>query len=122
MTKHTKALIFSAFIFPGLGQLALSRYKSAIIFIGSALAAFIFILSDVMSKASTIADKIIAGEMSAEYSDIRKTLLDQQTNSDSQLITLLTYLLIAVWLLSVIDILRLRKTMKKKKIKNIQNY
>jgi len=113
MKKNTKAFIFSALVFPGLGQLTLNRYKSAIVLIGLALAAFIFILTDVMSKASVIADKIIAGEMSAEYSEIRKTLLDQQANSDSQLNTLLTFVLIAVWFLSMIDILRLRKTMNK---------
>ena len=112
MTKNTKALIFSALVFPGIGQLFLARYKSAVLFIGLALTAFILILTDVMSNASAIADKIIAGEMSAEYSEIRKAILDQQTNSDSQLVTVLLYLLVAVWLVSVIDILRLRKTKK----------
>ena len=112
MTKNTKALIFSALVFPGLGQLFLARYKSAILFIGSALTAFIFILTNVMSTASAIADKIVAGKMSPEYSDIRKAILDQQANSDSQIVTLMMYLLISVWLLSVLDILRLRKTMK----------
>lgn len=109
MTKHTKALIFSALIFPGLGQFFLKRNKTAILLAGIALSSFVFIMIDIMKKVSSIADKIIAGEIPAEYSEIRQIILDQQTNSDSHLITLLTYLLIAIWLISVIDILRLKQ-------------
>jgi len=112
MTRHTKALLFSALVFPGLGQCNLKRYKSGFILIGVTLVSFIFIMANVMTIASSIANKIVAGEMSAEYSVIRKTILDQQANSDLPHITLFTYLLIAAWLISIIDILRLKAISK----------
>lgn len=105
MAKKTKALILSTLVFPGLGQLSLKQYKTALLIIMSALTALIVIIADVMSIATTIANKIIAGDMSSDYAVIKGAILEQQANSGTQLISILTYALIAIWLFSVLHIL-----------------
>jgi len=108
MTRNTKALLYSALVFPGCGQFSLERYKSSALFICLSIVAIIYIAVGVVEKAYAIVDKIVAGEVSPEYSVIRKLLLEQQNNADSNVLTLVTYSLIAIWLLSIVDVLRLR--------------
>lgn len=107
MTRNTKALLLSVLVFPGFGQFILKRYKSSALFICTSLVAIIYIALDVFEKAHAIVERIITGEIQPEYSVIRKLITDQQT--DSYLITIITYSLIAIWLLNIIDVLRLRK-------------
>jgi hypothetical protein len=108
MTRNTKALLYSALVFPGCGQFFLRRYKSAALFISLSVVAFIYIAVVLVEKANVIVDRIVAGEVSAEYSVIRTLLLEQQSNGDSNLMTIATYSLVAIWLLSIIDVLRLK--------------
>lgn len=108
MTRNTKALLYSALIFPGCGQFFLKRYKSSALFICLSVVAIIYIALGVVEKAYAIVDSIIAGEVSPEYSVIRKLLLEQQNNADSNVLTMVMYSLIAIWLLSIIDVLRLK--------------
>ena len=110
MRKKIKSLLFSALVFPGTGQLILKRYKSAALFICASLMAIVIIALDIYKKATAITDRIITGEIQPEYSVIRDLLTEQQANSDSQLITISLYILIAIWLLSIIDIVRLKIT------------
>jgi len=112
MTKNTKALLLSALVFPGIGQFYLKRYKSACIFIGVALASTIYIFVDIMTIALAVADKIVTGEISADYSTMRKAIFEAQESSGTQIITILIYVLVATWIISIIDILRLKKQQK----------
>ena len=43
MKKSTKALLLSAFVFPGLGQIALKRYKRGLLFVIPVLVSTIYI-------------------------------------------------------------------------------
>jgi len=108
MTKKTKALLYSALVFPGGGQFFLMRYKSAALFICLSVVGMFYVAVEVIEKASTIVDKIVAGEVSSDYFEIRKLLVEQLNNTDSYLLTIVMYSLIAVWLLSIVDILRLK--------------
>jgi len=95
-------------VFPGFGQFSLERYKSSALFICSSVVAIIYIGVKIVEKANVIVDRLVAGEVSPEYSVIRKLLLEQQTNADSNLLGIVTYFLIAIWMLSIIDVLRLK--------------
>jgi len=65
-------------------------------------------MTNMMTIASTIADDIVVGKVAPEFSVIRQIILEKQANSESQHITLFTYLLIAAWFISIMDILRLK--------------
>jgi len=108
MTRNTKALLYSALVFPGCGQLFLTRYKSAALFIILSIVAIIYIIVHLVERAHAIVDKIVAGDVPPDYIVIRKLLLDQQNNADSNILTMVIYSLVAIWLLSIIDVLRLK--------------
>ncbi len=108
MTRNTKALLYSALVFPGCGQFSLKRYKTSALFIGLSVIAIIYIIVEVVEKAHVIVGRIVAGEISPDYFVIRKLLMEQQNSADSNLLTIVLYSLIAIWLFSIIDILRLR--------------
>jgi len=110
MTKNTRALLLSAFVIPGVGQFYLKRYKSAGLLIGLTLFAVVYLCVEVMLIASTLIDKITTGEISPEYSALRTAIYEALEHSDSLLITYAIYGLVAIWLISLIDILRLRNT------------
>ena len=110
MRKKTKALLLSVLVFPGTGQFSLKRYKSAAFFICTSLLAIFFIALDILKRATAITDRIITGEIQAEYSIIRDLITEQSANSDSHLITILMVLLVAMWLISIIDILIIKNT------------
>jgi len=44
MRTKTKALLFSALVFPGAGQWIMQRYKSALLFMGSTIAVTVCIV------------------------------------------------------------------------------
>ncbi|HEX5125238.1 MAG TPA: DUF6677 family protein, partial [Rhodocyclaceae bacterium] len=66
MKKSSKALLFSALIFPGAGHLVLKRYARGIALLVPSIVALIVICNDAMQKASSIADKILSGEVSPD--------------------------------------------------------
>ena len=108
MTRNTKALLYSGLVFPGCGQFFLKRYKSSALFIGLSIVGIIYIVVEVVDKAYTIVERIVAGEVPPDYFLIRKLLLEQQNTADTNLLTLVMYSLFAIWFLSTIDILRLK--------------
>lgn len=111
MKNTTKALLLSILVFPGTGQYVLKRYKTATLFIVTSLILIIFIVIDIFKKASVIVDKIIAEGIEAELFAIRRLLAAQQDTS--QWISILIYTLVAVWLISIINIFCLNKEVLK---------
>ncbi len=104
MKTHTKALLASALIFPGGGQLVLKRYKLASLFMVSAIAAMIFILVDVVTKALKVVDQVLVGEVEPNVLVIRKLVAQQQAHSDSQWLVIVSVLLGVIWLISIVDV------------------
>jgi len=103
MKKTTKAILASAFVFPGVGQLLLKRHFLAITFISSALCATAVILHYVIDAAMTISERIISGEVEPDILLIRQLIIEQQANSSTLLVTISTWGLVIVWLISVLD-------------------
>ena len=103
MKKTTKAILASAFVFPGVGQLLLKRHFLAITFISSALCATAVILHYVIDAAMTISERIISGEVEPDILLIRQLIIEQQANSNIFLVNIATWCLIAIWLISIID-------------------
>lgn len=105
MNKPLKAVLFSAFIFPGSGQLLLKKYFSAFLFASFACVGVYFLFSDLISRAQEILDKIQAGEVAADLASITELVHQQTATATSSLSPALTILLIT-WLVSVIEAYR----------------
>ena len=103
MKPNTKAALISALLFPGLGQaLVLRRTGRALLFIGPALLALLYLLSTAFTVASQIADQITAGTLPLDPQLIAQQI--EATNSSPGGNIAAAVLLVA-WLGSILDAL-----------------
>ncbi|HEY7865493.1 MAG TPA: hypothetical protein VIC51_05775, partial [Psychromonas sp.] len=63
MNKAVKAVLLSAFIFPGAGHLLLKRYISAALLATTAFTATYLLVAKALENAMLIVDKIQRGEV-----------------------------------------------------------
>ena len=113
MKKSTKAVLLSAFIYPGVGHIVLKRYVSAAGLIVAASASLYILVSNAVTKALQISDKIINGEIQPDIEVIRDLISKQQTAEETQLITIATTVLIIVWLIGIFDSYRFGRTQER---------
>lgn len=117
MKKPLKAALFSAFIFPGTGQVLLKKYFSAVFFAFFACIGLYLLFSDLLSRAQDILGKIQRGEVAADLASITELVHQQTAISTESLSPALTILLIT-WLVSVVEAYRVgRKLENMDKIK-----
>jgi hypothetical protein len=112
MKKSNKALLMSAFLFPGTGHIVLKRYVSSIILIGIALLSTVTIIRFVVKQVQLVLNKVLQGEVEPSVHVIRQLVTEQQAASGSLGVDIATYSLVAVWLVSIIDCYRIIKANK----------
>ncbi|PKH02659.1 hypothetical protein CXF72_10470 [Psychromonas sp. MB-3u-54] len=114
MKKTIKAVLLSAFIFPGVGHLLFKRYISAAILATTALTATYLLIAKVLESAMLIVDKIQRGEVAADVTAI-SDLVSQQPSSDGFLGTdFISIILLIIWLVAIVDCYRIGRSLKKK--------
>ena len=105
MKKSLKAALFSAFLFPGSGQLLLKKYPSAIFFALFACAGLYLLFSDLLSRTQEIVEKVQSGEVAADLATITELVHQQSQIIIESLSPALTILLIT-WLVSIVEAYR----------------
>ncbi|ABM03858.1 conserved hypothetical protein [Psychromonas ingrahamii 37] len=114
MKKTIKAVLLSAFIFPGVGHLLFKRYISAAILAATALTATYLLIAKVLESAMLIVDKIQRGEVAADITKISE-LASQQPSTDGWLGTdFISVILLITWLVAIVDCYRVGCSLKKK--------
>ncbi len=111
MKKSLKAALFSAFIFPGAGQLLLKKYPSAVFFALFACAGLYLLFSDLLSRAQEILEKIQSGEVAADLATIAELVHQQSAKIMESLSPALTILLIT-WLVSIVEAYRIGRKLE----------
>lgn len=109
MKKSNKAAMLSAFVFPGAGHIFLKKYLSGYTIIGVAAIATVLLIANIMNRAVEIAEKIQSGEMLFDLLTITEIIREQSLQTDSQILSTATTVLMVVWLVSVIDSYRIGK-------------
>lgn len=108
MNKPLKAALFSAFIFPGAGQLLLKKYISATYYAVFASVGLYLLFSNLMERAQYIIDKVESGEVSANITTITELVYQQSmTNTDS--LSSASIIFFVAWIVSVIEAYRIGK-------------
>ena len=100
MTKLTKALLLSAFVYPGAGQIFLKRSTSGIIFIIISTIGLYFILSNIFKITFQVIEDIKNGGVQPDFT----TLLSLVSQHDTQLLNNAMTVIIITWLVSVIHV------------------
>jgi hypothetical protein len=100
MNRATSAALLSALVFPGAGQLYLRRPLRACLFILPTLAAAYVYFGDMFTRASNIADQVLAGRVAADPAAIAARL---DAQGAAPLVTFCGFVLLACWIGSIID-------------------
>ncbi|MFL0798434.1 MAG: hypothetical protein K6L73_13205 [Cellvibrionaceae bacterium] len=118
MKHSTKAALYSAFIFPGAGYFGVNsmiKGFSALIITMGCLSVFFY---EAFNRAQTIAEKIVRGEIPSNYFALRSEIYSTPGVLSEQTISTLTYLLITIWIIGIVDSYRIGKKIDKKQTLN----
>jgi TM2 domain-containing membrane protein YozV len=113
MKKSTKAVMLTAFIFPGAGHIYLKKYISGIVLMGVSFAGVCYLISRIVERALQIVEKIQYGHGQADTALINQLLSAQSTGNESLLTNMATIAIIACWIISTIDAYRIARTQTK---------
>lgn len=114
MKKSTKAALLSGLVFPGTGQIYLKRYVSGIIFLVGAAVAFYIILSAVLSTANEVVEMVQSGSVALDPLTI-SDLITQKLSGKEQTLSVAKYVLVAIWIVGIIDSYRQDRTSQRPK-------
>lgn len=109
MKKSIKAALFSGLIFPGVGQFSLKRYARGLIFFVPAISSLAYMLDNSMRKAFAIMDQIERGEVPLDPDAIANLISATASSSESLMLASAQWIIIACWMISIIDAYRLGK-------------
>jgi len=101
--KSTKAVLLSAFVFPGAGHFFLRKYISGIVLVGASFAGIYIMISKTIERALEITEKIQSGDIRPDVAAIAEMVSKQPTGADAQLLKYATAVLGICWLIGIID-------------------
>jgi hypothetical protein len=107
MSKSLKAVLFSAFVFPGSGHLYLKKPIQGSLLVVVSIACITILLSLALEKAQQISDKILSGEIPLDVTRITEEITSHAATGGTQWADISTYLLLICWLVSIVDSYRL---------------
>lgn len=108
MTKSTKALLLSAFVYPGAGQLLLKRYYLGAGFIIVTTIGLYFILANIFRIANQIIERVQSGGQTPDFS----VLLSLVSQHDTALLNNAFTVMVITWFLSILHIYLINKPQK----------
>ncbi len=103
MKKSTKAVLLSAFVFPGAGHFFLKKYISAVVLVGASFSGIYLLIVKTVERALQITEKIQSGDIRPDVAAIAEIISKQPTGTEAQLLKYATAVLVICWLIGIID-------------------
>lgn len=106
MRKSITAVLLSALVFPGVGHLYLRSYLRGFILVAISAAALIDFIRRAWREAEIIREQLLNEINSSGIIDFERLITQTTANIhhiDSQPFTIATLLLLACWLIAIID-------------------
>lgn len=116
MKKSTKAALLSGLIFPGVGQLYLKKYLSALVLLGAACFMIYFIFVNALEQATQIVERIQNGEAAADLTSITG-MVSAQSASEEGLLNMAPTAFLFIWVLGIVHAYSLGR--RQDKLENI---
>jgi len=113
MKLSIKAALFSALVFPGSGYFLVHSKTKAWACMLVVLSSLVIFMLEAAYKAELIAQKIVAGHISYEISAVREQILLLPGRFDANLISYASWLIVFIWLISIVDSYRLGRVIEK---------
>ncbi len=111
MKYSLKGALLSGLVFPGLGQLALKRYRSGVSLILITMGGLFVIMRIIVQQAYAILDKIQVEGGTPDMEAITRAVAHSSTPSDSLIINLVMLLMVLCWLFGIVHAYRIGKRM-----------
>lgn len=102
MHRSVTAALLSGLVFPGTGQIYLGRRRRGWLFVLLALAAVLYLATQVMPPVLAIADEIASGTLALDPAAIALRL-EQRGQAANPLHTLAALVMLLCWIASTID-------------------
>ena len=103
MNKSTKAVLLSAFVFPGAGHFYLKKNITGTVLSVAAFFGLYSIVTGILERALQIADKIRSGEVQPDITIITELVSRQPTGAEAQSLNIATTVLIISWIIGMLD-------------------
>ena len=102
MKPATKALLLSALVFPGLGQLSVQRTRSGLVLLVPAATSLLYVLVGVVGKAMDLADRIARGELPLDMAQLQACLQLDLASGELRFVNLAVWVFLLCWLAGVV--------------------
>lgn len=109
MTNAVKGVLLSALVFPGLGQIALKRYRRGVVLMLVVLAGLAVIVVKAARQAVRIIETIESGGGVIDRDAVARAVAQSAAPSDSLVISLLVFVITSCWIYAVVDSYRIGK-------------
>jgi len=112
MRKPLKAVLISALVYPGLGHFLFKHYIAGTIILSSFSIPLLLLVGDIVTTTNQVITQVQRGEIPLDVSAISNAIL-MTPGSSMQTLNIYGYIMIAAWLMGILDLYRVaRKTLK----------
>jgi hypothetical protein len=109
MTNAVRGGLLSALVFPGVGQIALKRYRRGVVLMLAVLAGLAVMVGDAARQAARMFETIESGGGAIDRDAIARAAAQATVPSDSLVSTGLLVAVAICWLYAVVDAYRIGK-------------
>ncbi|QFI37481.1 hypothetical protein FR932_06360 [Moritella marina ATCC 15381] len=109
MNNVVKAALLAAFLFPGAAHWWLKKYLVGAIFAILAVVPLYVIMDTTMTQTQLIIDKVLQSGGQIDLLSIHALVTQQMASLDTQDVYHATVMLLCVWLVNVLDAMRLAR-------------
>jgi len=115
MLLHHKAMLYSAFIFPGSGYFIVKRKVLGLVFIVLTMLLLVPLMIEANHKAQIIAQQIVYGDINLNILAIRERIEQVPGILSNQQVNFIYGGLLLLWLVGILDTYRLAKKLTPQK-------
>ena len=113
MRQSLKAALFSALLFPGSGHFLLRKHIRGALLAGISIACILLLIVTAVDIAQQVSDEMLSGRIPLDPARITDEVSKRIADSGSLRASLSTYLLLACWLVGIVDSWRVGRLLEK---------
>jgi len=113
MKLSTKAALYSGLLFPGSGYFIVKKKKQGFLFLIIALASLTILITEAIHKAQVIAQDIVSGALVMNIETLQEQIQITPGVFSPGIISAVTYFVVGLWLVSIIDCYRIGQKLSK---------
>lgn len=107
MSKSLKAVLLSAFVFPGIGHFSLKKPVQGVLLSGVAIVCLYLLLTTSIDIAQQMSIKIQSGEIPMDVEKISEMVSQQLEGGDGQRVNIPSLILLICWIAGIVDSFRI---------------